>query len=83
MEPSATTSKSDEIGLNIIEFEAGMRHGAVKVNRSLDSTEMLTTLTGGLSSKMQDSLLYQNRERFYERAVKKKVSPKPPRVLGS
>ena len=25
----------------------------------------------------------QNRERFYERAVKKKVSPKPPRVLGS
>jgi hypothetical protein len=25
----------------------------------------------------------QNRERFYERAVKKKVSPKPPKVLGS
>jgi hypothetical protein len=26
---------------------------------------------------------YQNRERFYERAVKKKVSPKPPKVLDS
>jgi hypothetical protein len=26
---------------------------------------------------------HQNRERFYERAVKKKVSPKPPKVLGS
>jgi len=25
----------------------------------------------------------QNRERFYERAVKKKVSPKPPKVLDS
>jgi hypothetical protein len=25
----------------------------------------------------------QNRERFYERAVKKKVPPKPPKVLGS
>jgi hypothetical protein len=25
----------------------------------------------------------QNGERFYERAVKRKVSPKPPKVLGS
>jgi hypothetical protein len=25
----------------------------------------------------------QNRKRFYERAVKKKVSPRPPKVLGS
>jgi hypothetical protein len=25
----------------------------------------------------------QNRERFYERAVKKKYHPEPPRVLGS
>jgi hypothetical protein len=25
----------------------------------------------------------QNRKRFYERDVKKKVSPRPPKVLGS
>jgi len=25
----------------------------------------------------------QNRKRFYERAVKKKVSPEPPKVAGS
>jgi hypothetical protein len=41
MEPSATTSKSDEIGSNIIEFEASARHGANMVNASLDSKEML------------------------------------------
>jgi len=26
---------------------------------------------------------YRTEERFYERAVKEKVSPKPPKVLGS
>jgi hypothetical protein len=46
MEPSATTSKSDGIGLDIIEFEGDIRHGAVKVNRSLGSREMLLTVRG-------------------------------------
>ena len=39
------------------------------------------------NSRLADRVLrehsLQNQERFYERAVKKKVSPKPPKVLGS
>jgi hypothetical protein len=42
------------------------------------STEGLTVI-----SLLQVATQPQNRKRFYERAVKKKVSPRPPKVLGS
>ncbi len=38
---------------------------------------------GGLGATIVRLSAHQNRERFYERAVKKKVSSKPPKVLDS
>jgi hypothetical protein len=63
MEPGATTSKSDEIGLNIIEFEAVMRHSAFKVNRNVGPAEMPYKLTGLITEQDARLFAHQNRKR--------------------
>ena len=42
------TPKSYEIGFNRIEFEAGIRHDSLEVNRSLVSTQMRPIFVGVL-----------------------------------